>query len=129
MDRNVVFSLDPATCGNGELMDEEARLAMPSAQSTEPSELKRRKIDSSSAPPVHFICVELIANGFLRHMVRRIIGTLRPIAEGTYPVERMKQVLDGEIAVGPSAPTKGLWLHRTWLTQEDWDLGDIDRQI
>ncbi|KAJ0410955.1 hypothetical protein ATCC90586_004308 [Pythium insidiosum] len=57
----------------------------------------------------------------LQHMVRRIIGTVRPIAEGTYPASRMLAVLNGELEPGPSAPTKGLWLHRTWLTQEDWD--------
>ncbi|RLN97850.1 hypothetical protein BBJ28_00024470 [Nothophytophthora sp. Chile5] len=85
-------------------------------------EHKRRKVERpSGGTPVHFVCVELVANGFLRHMVRRIIGTLRPIGEGTFPPSRVQQVLAGEIEPGPSAPSKALWLHRTWLTQEDYD--------
>ncbi|RLN27427.1 hypothetical protein BBJ28_00009866 [Nothophytophthora sp. Chile5] len=85
-------------------------------------EHKKRKVERpSGGTPVHFVCVELVANGFLRHMVRRIIGTLRPIGEGTYPPSRVQQVLAGEIEPGPSAPSKALWLHRTWLTQEDYD--------
>uniref|UniRef100_K3W7Y4 tRNA pseudouridine synthase n=1 Tax=Globisporangium ultimum (strain ATCC 200006 / CBS 805.95 / DAOM BR144) TaxID=431595 RepID=K3W7Y4_GLOUD len=128
--RHVNFSLDPALCGMGELMDETEHLTLPDAFTklppstnaavAEANEKKKRRVERPSTP-VHFICVELIANGFLRHMVRRIMGTLRPIGEGTYPPLRMKQVLNGEIEPGPSAPTKGLWLHRTWLTQEDWD--------
>ncbi|KAF1315677.1 tRNA uridine synthase, partial [Globisporangium splendens] len=128
--RHVNFSLDPLLCGTGEYMDEDEHLTLPDAFAklppstnavvVEANEQKKRRVERPTIP-VHFICVELVANGFLRHMVRRIMGTLRPIGEGTYPPLRMKQVLDGEIEPGPSAPTKGLWLHRTWLTQEDWD--------
>jgi tRNA pseudouridine38-40 synthase len=78
-------------------------------------------MDMTWKVPVHFVCIELVATGFLRHMVRRIIGTARPIAEGTFPASRVKQVLSGELECGPSAPSKGLWLHRTWLTEADWD--------
>ncbi|GLD91963.1 hypothetical protein PINS_up000496 [Pythium insidiosum] len=126
--RNVVFSLDPTTCGTGELVADPASLYEPvSAQSTSDAsdctshDDKKRRVEAKPRAPVHFVCVELIADGFLRHMVRRIIGTVRPIAEGTYPASRMLAVLNGELEPGPSAPTKGLWLHRTWLTQEDWD--------
>lgn len=133
--KSVTFSLHPAVCGSGEIVDDEAAFfqqvedesrtaASLSTASQESREQKKRRIDKLSTP-VYYICVELVANGFLRHMVRRIIGTLRPIGEGTYPPSRMKQVLDGEIEPGPSAPAKGLWLHRTWLTQEDWDADDI----
>ncbi|OWZ22330.1 TRNA pseudouridine(38-40) synthase [Phytophthora megakarya] len=100
--RNVNFSLDPEICGGGDH--------------------KKRKVEQAKGgTPVHFVCIELVANGFLRHMVRRIIGTLRPIGEGTQPPSRMQQVLAGEVLPGPSAPTKALWLHRTWLTQEEYD--------
>ncbi|TMW60877.1 hypothetical protein Poli38472_000919 [Pythium oligandrum] len=126
--RNVIFSLDPETCGNGDIIEDVNSLydACAATEYDEP-EAKKRKLDANAKEParpmvpVHFICVELIATGFLRHMVRRIMGSVRPIAEGTYPVSRMQQILDGELEPGPSAPTKGLWLHRTWLTQEDWD--------
>lgn len=122
-----MFSLDPSKCGDGEVVDpadvddryasSEEVVAVPS------NDHKKRKVERqhSSQYPVYFICVEFIANGFLRHMVRRIIGTLRPIGEGTYPTTRIQEVLEGKAEPGPSAPTKGLWLHRTWLTQADWD--------
>jgi tRNA pseudouridine(38-40) synthase len=92
------------------------------AKAVATGEHKKRKIERvNGMAPVHFVCIELVANGFLRHMVRRIIGTLRPIGEGTQPPSRMQQVLAGEVQPGPSAPTKALWLHRTWLTQEEYD--------
>lgn len=127
--KQVCFSLDPAVCGTGEIVDDEAAfLALAKAPAAanevvaEPNEQKRRKVViRPGSVPVYYICVELVANGFLRHMVRRIVGTLRPIGEGTYAPSRMKQVLDGELEPGPSAPAKGLWLHRTWLSQADWD--------
>lgn len=129
--KSVRFSLDPAVCGTGDVVDDEraflehaqsaAATPVSTATSGETQETKKRKIMRPGSVPVYYICVELVANGFLRHMVRRIIGTLRPIGEGTFAPSRMKQVLDGELPPGPSAPAKGLWLHRTWLTQADWD--------
>ncbi|TYZ65403.1 hypothetical protein PybrP1_002480 [[Pythium] brassicae (nom. inval.)] len=129
----VCFSLDPAVCGTGEVVgDEAAFLALAKAPTrdggavaAEANEQKKRKVVfRPGSVPVYFICVELVANGFLRHMVRRIVGTLRPIGEGTYPPSRMKHVLDGAVEPGPSAPAKGLWLQRTWLSQADWDADD-----
>ncbi|KAE9044350.1 hypothetical protein PR003_g88 [Phytophthora rubi] len=132
--RNVNFSLDPRVCGSGEVIDAADMYKELSSNASAEShnsdgtkavgtgDHKKRKIEQAKGgPPVHFVCVELIANGFLRHMVRRIIGTLRPIGEGTQPPSRMQQVLSGEVQPGPSAPTKALWLHRTWLTQEEYD--------
>lgn len=130
--KSVKFTLDPAICGSGEIVDDELaffqqleddRRTAAASATPESREQKKRRIDKPSSP-VYYICIELVANGFLRHMVRRILGTLRPIGEGAYLPIRMKQVLDGEIEPGPSAPSKGLWLHRTWLTQENWDADD-----
>lgn len=127
--RNVVFSLDPTSCGCGEELEgTDALYALEPHVVTTPDysitdengSTKKRKINDVGAP-THFICIELIANGFLRHMVRRIVGTSRQIAEGTLPPSHMKDVLDGRQEPGISAPAKGLWLHRTWLSQEDWD--------
>ncbi|CAI5744780.1 unnamed protein product [Peronospora destructor] len=99
--RNVIFSLDPSVCGSGEH--------------------KKQKVGQATGVPVHFVCIELVANGFLRHMIRRIIGTLRPIGEGIQPPSRMQHVLANKALPGPSAPAKALWLYRTWLTQEQYD--------
>ncbi|KAF4047155.1 tRNA pseudouridine synthase [Phytophthora infestans] len=125
--RNVNFSLDPPVSGSGEIIDaadmyrEPGNSTVVDTKAVATGEHKKRKVEpANEGAPVHFVCIELVANGFLRHMVRRIIGTLRPIGEGTQPASRMQQVLAGEVQPGPSAPTKGLWLHRTWLTQEDY---------
>uniref|UniRef100_H3GNS3 tRNA pseudouridine synthase n=1 Tax=Phytophthora ramorum TaxID=164328 RepID=H3GNS3_PHYRM len=133
--RNVNFSLDPQMCGSGEIIDAadmylDTPVGTTSEQhnsdgskvvATEHHHKKRKVEEAKGTTPVHFVCIELVANGFLRHMVRRIIGTLRPIGEGTQPPSRMQQVLAGVVQPGPSAPTKALWLHRTWLTQEEYD--------
>ncbi|KAJ8552170.1 hypothetical protein ON010_g10375 [Phytophthora cinnamomi] len=134
VDRNVNFSLDPQVCGSGDVIDAADMYKDPPSDASAEAhnsdgtkavatgEHKKRKIEQAKGgAPVHFVCIELVANGFLRHMVRRIIGTLRPIGEGTQPPSRMQQVLAGEVQPGPSAPTKALWLHRTWLTQEEYD--------
>ncbi|GMF21789.1 unnamed protein product [Phytophthora fragariaefolia] len=134
VNRNVNFSLDPQVCGSGDIIDAEDMYRGPPSNASEEilnsydskavtaGEHKKRKVEQAKGgAPVHFVCIELVANGFLRHMVRRIIGTLRPISEGTQPPSRMQQVLEGAVQPGPSAPTKALWLHRTWLTQEEYD--------
>ena len=128
----MIFSLDPNVCGSGEIVDpadmyqdasrnnltETLRLDDREAAA---GEHKKQKAGQAGNAPVHFVCIELVANGFLRHMVRRIIGTLRPIGEGTQPPSRMQHVLANEALPGPSAPAKALWLYRTWLTQEQYD--------
>ncbi|KAL3673739.1 hypothetical protein V7S43_001435 [Phytophthora oleae] len=129
--RNVNFSLDPQVCGSGDVIDaadmyhEDSTIEKHNSDDSKAvatGDHKKRKVDQTKGgAPVHFVCIELVANGFLRHMVRRIIGTLRPIGEGTQPPSRMQQVLAGAVQPGPSAPTKALWLHRTWLTQEEYD--------
>uniref|UniRef100_A0AAV1T622 tRNA pseudouridine synthase n=1 Tax=Peronospora matthiolae TaxID=2874970 RepID=A0AAV1T622_9STRA len=133
--RNVNFSLDPAVCGSGDIIDAKDMYqdfhSNVGTVDTHPwnenkaaavNGLEKQKTKyAKGVVPVHFVCIELVANGFLRHMVRRIIGTLRPIGEGTQPACRMQQVLTGEVPPGPSAPAKALWLHRTWLTQEQYD--------
>lgn len=52
------------------------------------------------------------ANAFLRHMMRRIVGTALEIGEGRKPIEHMGRVLvAGDKALaGPTAPAKGLFL-------------------
>ncbi|KAH9097713.1 hypothetical protein Ae201684P_001189 [Aphanomyces euteiches] len=106
---NVDFSLDLKLAGSGDVIDD--------------------PIDKSSN---YFVCIEITGNGFLRHMVRRIIGTLRPIGEGRLPPESMLEVLHGRREPGPSVPSRGLWLHQSWMTQdtpsEDSDSSNDDDQ-
>ena len=52
--------------------------------------------------------------GFLRHMVRSIVGTLLEVGRGAQPPEWVEEVLRGRdrAAAGPTAPAKGLFLVR-----------------
>lgn len=61
-----------------------------------------------------FIKMTIEANGFLRHMVRNIIGTLVEIGRGRIPLEEMKEILESRDRrrAGQTAPAKGLFLER-----------------
>ncbi len=61
-----------------------------------------------------FIEIMIEADGFLRHMVRNIVGTLVEIGRGRIPANRIKDILkscDRRLA-GPTAPANGLFLKR-----------------
>jgi tRNA pseudouridine38-40 synthase len=61
-----------------------------------------------------FIKITIEANGFLRHMVRNIVGTLVEIGRGRIPSVRMKEILESHDRkqAGQTAPAKGLFLER-----------------
>ena len=64
------------------------------------------------ACPSALLIYEISGTGFLRHMVRNIVGTLVEIGRGRQPVEWMHDVLarrDRTLA-GPTAPARGLVL-------------------
>jgi tRNA pseudouridine38-40 synthase len=54
------------------------------------------------------------ARSFLHHQVRNLVGTLKLIGEGRWPVERIEAVLAARdrAAAGPTAPACGLYLVR-----------------
>lgn len=58
------------------------------------------------------LAVDLQANGFLRHMVRTIVGTLLLIGQGKQTVEDMGRILKSRdrTQAGPTAPPHGLYL-------------------
>ncbi len=60
------------------------------------------------------IVYEIAGNGFLRHMVRIIVGTLAEIGRGRRPVEWVDEVLASRdrTRAGPTAPAEGLVLTR-----------------
>ena len=62
----------------------------------------------------NFIRVRIEAKGFLRHMVRNIVGTLVEIGRGRISPDRLKEILearDRKLA-GQTAPARGLFLER-----------------
>jgi tRNA pseudouridine38-40 synthase len=56
--------------------------------------------------------IEVVGSGFLRHMVRALVGTLLQVGQGRRPADSMPALLaSGERArAGPSAPAHGLCL-------------------
>lgn len=58
------------------------------------------------------VVYEITGDGFLRHMVRNIVGTLVEIGRGRRPVEWIGQVLASRDrkGAGPTAPPEGLFL-------------------
>jgi tRNA pseudouridine38-40 synthase len=55
---------------------------------------------------------EVTGDGFLRHMVRAIAGTLVEIGRGRWPCDRMRDILAARDRrqAGPTAPARGLFL-------------------
>lgn len=74
----------------------------------------------SSAPSQSLIRVRIVGNGFLKHMVRSIAGTLKQIGEGRRSPDEMRLILESgdRQAVGPTAPASGLWLDQVWYDKE-----------
>jgi tRNA pseudouridine38-40 synthase len=58
------------------------------------------------------IVIDVRGDGFLRHMVRNIAGTLVEIGKGRWPVSKTAELLAGRDrrAAGPTAPPQGLCL-------------------
>jgi tRNA pseudouridine38-40 synthase len=58
------------------------------------------------------VVFEVSANGFLRHMVRAMAGTLVEVGDKRRPPESIPGVLEGRLraAAGITAPPSGLWL-------------------
>lgn len=62
----------------------------------------------------NFIKIRIAANGFLRHMVRNIVGTLTEIGRGRTHKYAMKEILNSRDRkrAGRTAPPNGLFLER-----------------
>ena len=71
-----------------------------------------RSIDIQKDEASSIITIRITGDGFLYNMVRIIAGTLMEVAEGKYPPEQVKDILDARSrsAAGPTAPARGLTL-------------------
>lgn len=59
---------------------------------------------------------EISGDGFLRHMVRNIVGTLLEVGSGRMSIEEFQKVLVGKdrAMAGPTAPARGLFLKEVY---------------
>ncbi len=65
------------------------------------------------------IRVSIEGSGFLKQMVRSIVGTLVPVGEERKPVTIFRSLLESQDRklLGPTAPARGLWLE--WVKYRD----------
>ena len=65
------------------------------------------------------ICFEIEANGFLKQMVRSIIGTLVEIGKGKMKAEDLRRIMNSKDRkkAGPTAPAQGLFLKEVKYTE------------
>jgi tRNA pseudouridine38-40 synthase len=58
------------------------------------------------------VIFEITGDGFLRHMVRAIAGSLADIGRGRWPRHKMREILESRdrAVAGPTAPAAGLFL-------------------
>jgi tRNA pseudouridine38-40 synthase len=74
------------------------------------------------------IVISCTANGFLRHMVRNVVGTLVEVGRGTRPPVDVKRILDGHDRqlAGATAPPQGLCLRQVIYPRRTQALIDAD---
>lgn len=71
--------------------------------------------------PEGLISIRMEADGFLRHMVRNVVGTLAEVGRGRISPERFEAIIKGRdrTLAGPTAPAKGLFLLEVRYPPED----------
>jgi len=69
------------------------------------------------------ITIVAVARSFLHHQVRNLVGTLRLVGEGRWPVERVADVLKARdrSTAGPTAAAEGLCLMRVRYPVDPFD--------
>jgi len=76
-------------------------------------------------PQSALLVYDVTGNGFLRHMVRSIVGTLVEIGRGRQPVDWLTDVLESRsrASAGQTAPALGLFLARVSYGDADHEEG------
>lgn len=78
------------------------------------------KLDFPEVRDFSLIRVKVIGSGFLKQMVRSIVGTLVKVGEEKVEDTLFSQILGASpkskarSMVGPTAPSRGLWLENVW---------------
>ena len=98
--------------GGGQLAKEQKTAENGSKETNAINAIKEKKWQSQT----NVYAVTIVANGFLNHMMRRIIGTLREIGERKERKEKaiktihdIDHIFNCTKMSGPAAPARGLW--------------------
>jgi len=67
----------------------------------------------------YLVKIQLVGSGFLKQMVRSIAGTLVQVGEQKRDPKSIKHILEAKERkwVGPTAPSRGLWLEKVWYPE------------
>jgi tRNA pseudouridine38-40 synthase len=73
----------------------------------------------------------VVANRFLHHMVRYMVGTMVDVARGRREAGDIDALLrnDPGLETSPPAPAQGLYLTRVFYEHHEWSAGDISDEI
>lgn len=74
---------------------------------------------------------DIVANRFLHHMVRYMVGTMIDVARGRRGAADIDRLLDRDagVVMSPPAPPEGLHLTRVYYAGDDWSAGDTRDEI
>ena len=83
----------------------------------------RRILEAEWRERGELLILRLVGDGFLRGMVRSIVGTLLEIGRGRRGPEEIRRLLEGRprSEAGPTAPARGLVMHEVFYPA-DWRL-------
>lgn len=86
-----------------------------SGSSVQSTERTLRRVEIGGAPGAEIV-FEFEGDGFLRYMVRNLVGTLLEIGQGRRPTSEMRRLLEAKdrTLAGPTAPALGLVLHKVF---------------
>ena len=84
----------------------------PTRGSGESSGPENRAFSDRGLTPAGLLTLRIVGDGFLRHMVRTIAGTLVDVGLGRWPADHVARILAGRdrAAAGRAAPPSGLFL-------------------
>jgi tRNA pseudouridine38-40 synthase len=73
----------------------------------------------------------VVANRFLHHMVRYMVGTMVDVARERRPAGDIDALLGNVngLETSPPAPPEGLYLTRVYYEGDDWSVGDTSDEI
>jgi tRNA pseudouridine38-40 synthase len=73
----------------------------------------------------------VVANRFLHHMVRYMVGTMVDVARGRRDAGDIDRLLAGDatLETSPPAPPEGLYLTRVYYDDHSWEDGDTIHEV